>query len=391
MNNRPAIRRTMIYVLAALFLGQYGSSIYDQIFSNFLNDAHHFSAEQRGFLELPRELPGILSLFAITALFFLNEVRISAVACLLMSLGMFALAYFEINTFWLLSIFIMIVSLGQHIMMGSVDSIVMHTARPENRSLRLGQMKALGTAAGLLGSLVIWIKWKFNQTFAVDYTITAILCLAAAFLLSKVKTPAFPKRMNWKQCLTFKKRYKLYYWIEILHGIRKQLYLTFGFWLMVNTLGQTPAHIGRTLLLAGILSLGFQPFIGWSIKKYGERRILIIDSIALSFLCLIYAFTPGLLPHHWTVTVITCCFVLDNLLFALGMARNTYLAKISETPEDITSGIYTGIAINHVASITYGVLGGIIWAATGGPQAVFLIGGLATAAAGFVASKMEKI
>lgn len=390
MTKGPAIRKTMVFVLAALFLGQYGSSIYDQIFSNFLRDAHHFSAEQRGFLEFPRELPGILSLFAVSALFFLNEVRISAAACLLMSLGMFAMAYLNLNSFWILSACIMTVSLGQHIMMGSVDSIVMHTARPENRSLRLGQMRALATAAGLLGSLVIWIKWKFNQSFSVDYTVTACLCLVAAILLSRVKTPVFPKRMSWKQAFVIKKRYKTYYWLEILHGIRKQLYLTFGFWLMVSTLGQSPSHIGRTLLISGIIGLGTQPLIGWSIKKFGERNVTIFDSVALSLLCLAYAFAPGLLPHKWTVAVITACFVLDNLLFALGMARSTYLARISETAEDITSGIYTGIAINHVASISYGVIGGIIWGISGGSQAVFLIGGLATVAAGFVARGMEK-
>ena len=74
----------------------------------------------------------------------------------------------------------------------------------------------------------------------------------------------------------------------------------------------------------------------------------------------------------------------------MGMARSTYVARISEKPEDISSCIYTGIAVNHVASIAYGIIGGLIWTYTGGPQAVFLIGGLATVGAGLVARKMEK-
>ncbi len=82
--------------------------------------------------------------------------------------------------------------------------------------------------------------------------------------------------------------------------------------------------------------------------------------MALSLLCLAYAFAPELLPLHWAVGVVTACFVLDNLLFALGMARSTYVARICEKPEDITPSIYTGLAINHVASIAYGVLGGVI-------------------------------
>lgn len=62
----------------------------------------------------------------------------------------------------------------------------------------------------------------------------------------------------------------------------------------------------------------------------------IIDSIALSF------------------------FVLDNLLFALGMARSTYVARICDSPEDITPSIDTGLAINDVVSIVYGILDGVI-------------------------------
>ena len=166
--------------------------------------------------------------------------------------------------------------------------------------------------------------------------------------------------------------------------------LTFGFWLMVSTLGQPPGYIGKTLLIAGVIGLVTQPLIGWSIKRYGERKVTIFDSIALSLLCLAYAFAPELLPLHWAVGVVTACFVLDNLLFALGMARSTYVARICEKPEDITPSIYTGLAINHVASITYGVLGGVIWMNTGGPQAVFLIGGLATAGAGLVARHMDE-
>ena len=178
--------------------------------------------------------------------------------------------------------------------------------------------------------------------------------------------------------------------MEILHGIRKQLYLTFGFWLMVSTLDQSPGYIGKTLLMAGVIGLVTQPLIGWSIKRYGERKVTIFDSVALSLLCLAYAFAPELLPLHWAVGVVTACFVLDNLLFALGMARSTYVARICEKPEDITPSIYTGLAINHVASIAYGVLGGVIWMNTGGPQAVFLIGGVATAGAGLVARRMDR-
>lgn len=99
---------------------------------------------------------------------------------------------------------------------------------------------------------------------------------------------------------------------------------------------------------------------------------------------------PRTTARGWAVTVVAGCFVLDNLLFAMGMARTTYITRIcGEQRSDITPCIYTGIAINHTASIAYGIIGGIIWAWSGGPQAVFLIGGIAVVAAGFLASHMK--
>ena len=77
-------------------------------------------------------LPGILSLFVVSLLFMFNEVRMAGVACLLMCGGMYALAVCGAGTsLWTLSAWILTVSLGQHILMGMIDTIVIHTARPE--------------------------------------------------------------------------------------------------------------------------------------------------------------------------------------------------------------------------------------------------------------------
>lgn len=387
----PRIRKVMLAVLAALFLAQLGAGVYDLLFTNYLSDAQGLNAQERGFLELPRELPGVLSLLVMGSLFFLNEVRLAAVSVLLAALGSYMLMNLGPGaSMWELSVCVVTASLGLHILMGTVDSIVMHTARPENRSLRLGQMRALGTAATLLGAGYIWLKWQFNSSFAVDYVLVVVIFVVAAALLFCVRAPQFPKRKSFRENFILRKEYAVYYGIETLHGIRKQLYITFGYWLLVNTMGQPPAQVGKIMLIAGVIGLFTQPLIGRSIKHFGEKKVTIFDSMALSVLCLAYAFAPSLLPAAWAVGVIACCFVLDKILFDLGMARTTYIARIcGERRSDITPCIYTGIAINHVASITYGIVGGLIWSYSGGPQAVFLTGGLAVVGAGLLARKMK--
>ena len=387
----PRIRKVMLAVLAALFLAQLGAGVYDLLFTNYLSDAQGLNAQERGFLELPRELPGVLSLLVMGSLFFLNEVRLAAVSVLLAALGSYMLMNLGPGaSMWELSVCVVTASLGLHILMGTVDSIAMHTARPENRSLRLGQMRALGTAATLLGAGYIWLKWQFNSSFAVDYVLVVVIFIVAAALLFCVRAPQFPKRKSFRENFILRKEYAVYYGIETLHGIRKQLYITFGYWLLVNTMGQPPAQVGKIMLIAGVIGLFTQPLIGRSIKHFGEKKVTIFDSMALSVLCLAYAFAPSLLPAAWAVGVIACCFVLDKILFDLGMARTTYIARIcGERRSDITPCIYTGIAINHVASITYGIVGGLIWSYSGGPQAVFLTGGLAVVGAGLLARKMK--
>ncbi len=391
MNESTGIRKVMVVVLVALFLAQLGGGLYDVLFSNYLNDVLHLDAGARGFMELPRELPGVLSWFVMAALFFLNEIRLAAVSILLAVVGTLMMMLLgEGATLWQLSLTVATASLGLHILMGIVDSIVMHTARPENRSLRLGQMRAMGTAASLIGALFIWLKWKFNQDFMWDYILVTGIFLISSLMLFFVKSPEFPRRKSVKENFILRREYALYYGIETLHGIRKQLYMTFGFWLLVNTLQQPPGRIGMIVLISGIIGLFAQPFIGMCIKRYGERRITIIDSMALSVLCLVYAFAPEMLPGEWAVVAVACCFVLDKVLFAMGMARTTYIARIcGERRSDITPCIYTGIAINHVASIAYGIIGGLIWTYTGGPQLVFLTGGLAVVGAGILARKMK--
>ncbi|MCQ2364504.1 MAG: hypothetical protein MJ051_02980 [Akkermansia sp.] len=386
-----SIRPVMIAILLAIFVAHFGNGIWDLLLANCLSDVHGLSTESRGLMELPRELPGVLSFFVICCLFFLNEVRLAAVACLLTAVGAFGFSQLGAGTTFLtLSLWVLLTSLGQHIFMGTVDSIVMHTARPENRGLRLGQMRALCTAAMLCGAAYIWLKWKFNSSFTIDYLLMALALGAAAVLLFAVRAGGdFPARRSWKECFIYRREYKVYYGLEILHGIRKQLYLTFGYWLMVNTLEQSPAIIGMVILIAGVIGLFTQPLIGWSIKRFGEKRVTIFDSVALSLLCAAYAFAPDLFPRATAVYIVAGCFVLDNLLFAMGMARTTYIARVcGERHGEITPCIYTGLAINHVASIAFGVAGGIIWQAAGGPQLVFLIGAAAVIAAGLLARRM---
>ncbi|MFA6101480.1 MAG: MFS transporter [Victivallaceae bacterium] len=385
-------KRLILFLLAAIFAFYVAENIYGNIFNNYLDQVQKIGTSARGLLELPRELPGVLSVFAISALFFLSEGAIAAVACFLFSAGLFALAVpgFAGN-YWLLCLWLGVASFGQHFFMVIVDAIVLHTASPEKRSLRLGQMKSLITAAGLVASTFVWFKWKYvSQNFNIDFIIAGTGAFIAGLIFVIMKPAGHFKKCNsWRDRIVLKKQYSLYYVLEAFFGARKQVFITFGFWLLVFTLGKSPAYIGKLMLISGVIGLGFRPFIGKIIQLYGERRALVTESVLVVLVCLGYAFAMKLFSLETASIILSVCFIADASLFAFGMARSSYLARTVEKKDDLTPSLYSGMAINHVTSIIGAVLGGLLWKFTGDHLWVFLFAAVLGVIYGFFADRVK--
>lgn len=387
MNNK------YIYILLLGMFAVFASEgIFSNIFSNYVQSLNITSAEVRGNLELPREIPGILSMFAVGLLFFLRENQIAAFAAFLLALGVGALAFLNVSSsITVLVVLILIASLGQHILITIVDSIVIHIAKPENRGLRLGQMRGLVNAANLVGSVYLWLKWEYiNKSYSVDLFVSCALALLAALMFLAVREKKLPQKRKLGDAFIVRKRYSLYYLLEVLFGARKQVFITFGFWVLVSVLGKAPDYIAKIMLVAAVLGLFFKPFTGKLIQKYGERVVLVADSVLLFFVCLVYAFSLKLFSQETAATVISICFIVDNLLFAAGAARVSYLGRIAEEKSDVTPTLYTGMAINHVTSIAAAVFGGYLWSLTGSHTSTFLFAAVLAIFSGLTARRISE-
>lgn len=380
-------KNRVYFLLAAVFMFYLGESIYGYIFNNYIEQVPKIGTDARGLLEFPRELPGVLSVFVISALFFMGEGAIAALASFLLAGGLIAMTLPGfVSSYWLLILWITVASFGQHFFLVVVDAIVLHNASPENRSVRLGQMKGLITAAGLVASIFIWIKWKYvSENFSVDFIIAAVLAIAAGIIFMSVKVGDFKKCKSWRDRIVLKKKYMLYYALETFFGARKQIFLTFGFWLMVSTLGKGAEYMGITMFMAGVFGLFFRPFIGKMIQVFGERKALITESVLILVICMFYAFSMKVFSLETATLVLTVCFAADSAFFAFGMARSSYLARTVERKEELTPSLYSGMAINHVTSIIGAVLGGYIWKYTNDHMWVFLFLAVLSVAYGITA------
>ncbi len=373
-----------LFLAATIFVGL-GTCVNSSIFNNYLKDVFNLDVARRTFLELPREMPGFLVSLMVASLAALGEVRIAMIANIAASLGMLALGWIPAS-FALMVTSTFVYSSGQHVYMPLSSAVGMSFAASGREGSALGRINATNTAAMLGGTLVLLGLLKLVKlSYAAAFTAGAAFYLAAACALlamSPRRAPGKPRR------LVLKKRYSRYYVLSLLYGARKQLFITFGPWMLVDLFRQGVQTMTLISLIVSAAMIGAQALAGRLTDRFGPRAVLGGEAFVTIFVCLIYAFAPELLPPGAALIVVAACFVVDQASNAVHMSRAVYASRIAETPSDVSPTLSIGISIDHVASMTIPMIGGLAWMGGGaqGYRWVFL-GGAAIAAVNFAVTR----
>jgi len=364
--------RDLQLFLAAMFIFGFSQSIVDATFNNFLNETFSISDFQRGFLELPREMPGFLVVFVSAILFFLCSRRLAALANLLCAFGILFIGLCS-TSFSIMLVWLFIFSIGQHLFLPTNQSIGMELARDGKTGRRLGQLSGIANISAIIGSFSILIGFKyFDLNFKISYIVAFFGFLAVSILIFLMqKNQPSAARTKFK----LKKEYKLFYWLNVLYGTRKQIFLTFAPWVLVTVFNQKTHVVATLLMIGGIIGIFFKPLLGQAIDRFGERFILTAEAVILIFVCLCYGFSKNVFSETSAMYIAFCCYVVDQLLMSVSMARATYLHKIAVKPEDVSQTLTMGVTIDHFFSITVALAGGFIWVKWG-YQYVFLLGAI---------------
>ena len=383
ISNLP--RELKLFITASLFMGV-AYSIFDSTFNNFLNDRFALSGFQRSFLELPRELPGFLVVFVSALLWFLHSRRLGAVAMLLGFAGTLLIG-FASSRYAMMVVWLFIYSLGQHLFLPLSSTIGMELA-PEGRpAMRLGQLNAVRNVAAIAGSFLVFVGFKYGGfTFKHTFAFAAIaLAIAALFMFSmqpkKTQPPALYLKLH--------REYRLYYVLAVLYGSRKQLFLTFAPWVLITIFHQPTQTIATLLTIGGVLGVVFQPLLGWTTDRLGERFVLACEAVLLIVVCFGYGFAKFILPEKIAFLAACGCFLLDQMLMSVNMARSTYMKKIAIDPSYVQPSLSLAVSIDHIFSMGVALLGGTIWNLFGF-QYVFLLG-TGIAALNFVAAMYVRV
>lgn len=388
-----------VYLLAMALTAVCGG-IFENTYNNFLYAEFRLPPTTRGNLEFIREFPGLMNVALMAALAFLPEARVAMLASLITVAGMAGFGLWGGN-WWLMLLFTLLWGVGSHLIMPISSSLTMRFGGENKRGTRLGQVGAVTTVGSIAGAAVVWVAFSLGHEraagprteaqvldiapwqFDLSFYLAAAACVGAALCFGRLrhvgaqaKRPPFV--MKW--------RYWLFYVLNVLYGARKQIFLTFGRWVLVTVFLQPPTTFAKLWIIGSLVGLVFTPVAGALVDRFGERTMLLIDAGATALICFGYGMAEHLgFSDRGALVFVCACFVLDYLFFAVSMARDTYVAKIAESRDELTATLSMGVTINHLIAMIVPWAGGLLWFHYGYEWVFAAAGGLALVMAGFAA------
>ncbi|MEA1975271.1 MAG: MFS transporter [Bacillota bacterium] len=358
-----------------------GLGLSNGVISNYFKEAYNVTAYQRGLIEFPRELPGVLTLFLIAALSSFSDIRIALIAQALGVIGIITLGLFT-PTFSIMLVFIFINSLGMHMSMPLRDSIGLDIVDNKNLGKVMGEYKGVFTGFSMISSLIVFIGFRyeiFSFTTKIKWIfILSGLILLIVFVLYIVleKTMSHKIKSNKKIKFVFRKEYKYFYVLTTMFGVQKQIMIVYGPWVLIEILNKRADTLAILGILGSLVGIFFIPALGRWIGEFGIKKILYFDALSFILVYLIYGilvtgFVTNMIPLAGIPVLIAyLLFIFDKMSNQMGMVRTLYLKSILVENEDMTPTLSLGLSLDHVVSIICAYLGGLVWIKFG-PQYIF--------------------
>ena len=361
----PLWRRpiTLLFLTAvAMPIAFYG---WNALLNNFVIEVAQFDGADIGLLHSVREIPGFLAIGVIAIIIFMREQVLGLVSLCLLGVATAFTAWFP--------------SLGGLLTLTMLSSIGFHYYETVNQSLQLqwipkekapqvlGWLLGAASASALVVFVLIVLLWEplnlsYNIVFMLAGGTTAAIALFCLFAYPQFEAPH-------PQLKTFvlRRRYWLYYALQLMSGARRQIFMVFAGFMMVERFGFEVHELTSLYLINLVVNMAAAPFLGRAVGRYGERRVLIFEYVGLTAVFTLYG---GIYWFSWGVVLAAALYVIDHILFGLALALKTYFQKIAD-PRDIAPTAAVAFTINHIAAVFLPALLGLLWVVS--PGAVFAL------------------
>jgi hypothetical protein len=325
------------------------------LLNNFVVERAAFDGLDIGVLHVAREIPGFLAFLVIYLLLFLREQTVALSALVL--LGVFTALTANFPTFWGLMMTTILSSVGFHYYETINQSLQLQWLSKDRAPQVIGWL----VSAGSFGSLVVFgliiFAWEglglsYQTVYWAAGGACAAIAIAAWFLYPRFEAPVVQHKT-----MILRSRYWLYYALVFIGGARRQIFIVFAPFMMVERFGMEVHEVTGLMLFNYIATILFAPVAGRMVHKYGERFAMVVEYVGLAAVFALYA---GIYYFHWGVWLAMGLYVLDHLLFALAIAQKTYFQKIAD-PADQAPTAAVSFTINHIAAVTLPAPLGLLW------------------------------
>ena len=335
------------------------------LLNNFVIEVAEFDGSDIGLLHTVREIPGFLAVGVIAIILFVREQVLGLVSLVLLGAATAVTAWFPsmggILTITMLS------SIGFHYYETVNQSLQLQWLKIEDAPRMLGWLMAAGSAATLVAYLAIIALWDtLGLSYNAVYLAGGGLPVAIA-IFAMLAYPQFEAPTPQNKRMILRRRYWLYYALQFMGGARRQIFVVFAGFMMVERFGWDVHEITTLYLINLVANIIIAPLLGRAVGYFGERRTLGFEYIGLIIVFLSYG---GVYYLGWGVTVAAALYVIDHMFFGLALAMKTYFQKIAD-PADIAPTAAVAFTINHIAAVFLPVLLGLLWLVS--PAGVFVL------------------
>ena len=332
------------------------------LLNNFAVERAAFTGIEIGILQSLREVPGFMAFTTVFVLLIIREQTFGVLSLALLGLGVSLTGFFP--TVYGLYFTTVVMSVGFHYFEAVKQSLALQWLTRDEAPRVLGKLISIGAVTSLVtyGAL-----WTALEVLGLDYRWNFLIAGGACFGLAIGMWIAFPNfgvAVPQRKHIVLRKRYWLYYALTFLSGARRQIFIVFAAFLMVEKFGYSAAQVTMLFLINYAFNWLFAERIGALIHRIGERAALTIEYAGLVIVFTAYAFVTD--PY-----VAAGLYIVDHMFFALYIAMTTYFHKIAD-PGDLASSAGVSFTINHIAAVVLPAALGLVWVVS--HSLVFLIG-----------------
>lgn len=345
-----------------------GMGCFQAVFNNFIVETYHIGGVDRGVLEFLRETPGVCLIAILALLHKYSDWQILRIGTLI---SLLAAGLLLVPVPWMGAVvFITVWALGEHLVMPVRQSLALSIAREGKSGESLGIVTSAINAGTVAGSLIVAAVFFLgtralsaeHQHVLYDVVFCLVIALlgASVFLGGRVKEPGLQGKP--RPSFYFRRKYAKFYALELFYGARKQVFFTFGPFVLIKCYGMETKEVALLFGVSAFLTaLWGGRLIGRLTDRWGYRNVMIWDTVILFFVCLLYGFAKDVFPPKVALAVVCVNYILDAILSNASIATNLYARTLSDSQEELTATLSSGISVNHVITVFYALFGGWVF------------------------------